>query len=340
MNLIGIDIGGTKCRVSLGRADGSSLSLAASRPARRTADYAPAQMLKALLSDMNELMEQARREEKTAIGISCGGPLDSGAGIILSPPNLPGWDKIPIVDFFEKHTELPAFLCNDANAGALAEWRFGAGRGCNNVVFMTFGTGLGAGLILDGRLYAGACGMAGEIGHIRLAPFGPTGYGKMGSFEGFCSGGGIARLARSMVEEQLQMGLHPSFCPTYAALEGLCAKSVGDAAAAGDPLAVKIYETAGRQLGAGLAILIDILNPECIVIGSIFARNHAELWPAAEQMLAAEALEGPRGLCRVVPSGLGEEIGNYAALAVAQYFHALTENGKGEPPCRRNAHCG
>ena len=231
MNLIGIDIGGTKCRVSLGRADGSSLSLAASRPARRTADYAPAQMLKALLSDMNELMEQARREEKTAIGISCGGPLDSGAGIILSPPNLPGWDKIPIVDFFEKHTELPAFLCNDANAGALAEWRFGAGRGCNNVVFMTFGTGLGAGLILDGRLYAGACGMAGEIGHIRLAPFGPTGYGKMGSFEGFCSGGGIARLARSMVEEQLQMGaaslLLSHLCGAGGALCQICRRRRG-----------------------------------------------------------------------------------------------------------------
>jgi glucokinase len=315
--MIGIDIGGTKCRVSLGNLCGGLLRIEASREARSTLGYSPQDMLDKLLRDVEGLTGGAGKVE--AIGISCGGPLDQDRGIILSPPNLPGWDEIPITGYFRDHTGIPAYLYNDANAGALAEWKYGAGKGCRDLVFITFGTGIGAGLILDGRLYSGACGQAGEIGHLRLTDYGPPGYGKLGSLEGFCSGGGIVKLARSMVEAEIQQRRSPGFCPSLGDLEGITAKTVGDAAERGDPLARRIYEEVGRKLGLGLSVIIDVLNPELIIIGSIFTRSQKLLWPAAREVIEREALPLARQVCRVEPSMLGDEIGNYAALAAAQY---------------------
>ena len=118
-----------------------------------------------------------RSQQTAAVGISCGGPLDSKKGLILSPPNLPGWDNVPVTKLLSEALQVPAFLQNDADACAIAEWRFGAGQGCENMVFLTFGTGLGAGLILNGKLYQGASGMAGEVGHLRLFDNGHIGYG-------------------------------------------------------------------------------------------------------------------------------------------------------------------
>jgi glucokinase len=318
MYLIGIDIGGTKCRVSLGRDREGEPQFIASGDSHATAEHSPSKMLDLLLKDVQDLVKRAD-EKPAAIGISCGGPLDTGRGLILSPPNLPGWDHIPAVEFFSKAAGIPAFLQNDADAGALAEWQYGAGRGASSLVFITFGTGLGAGLILDGRLYSGASGMAGEIGHIRLSEYGPPGYGKTGSFEGFCSGGGIALLARSAVEAEFQTGRSPALCPNREALENLSARSVGIAAAQGEPLAREIYAEAGRKLGQGLAIIIDMLNPELIIIGGIFARSRNELWPHAEAVINREVLPKSREACRVVPSLLGDEIGNYAAITVGKY---------------------
>ena len=134
------------------------------------------------LRRVEEIIESA--DTICAIGISCGGPLDCARGRILSPPNLPGWDEVPVVSRLADRFGVPVRLANDADACALAEWRFGAGRGTQNMIFLTFGTGLGAGLILDGRLYRGASSSAGEVGHIRMAVDGPLGYGKRGSLEG------------------------------------------------------------------------------------------------------------------------------------------------------------
>lgn len=181
----GLDIGGTKCALVTGNDQCHVLS----RFQVATRDYAHWEEV------LTALLEHAPQDPPEAIGISCGGPLDSRQGLILSPPNLPGWDNVPITAWLRQRTGAPAYLQNDANACALAEWRFGAGRGCQNMIFLTFGTGLGAGFILNGKLYAGANDMAGEVGHVRAAPDGPVGYGKRGSFEGFCSGGGIAQLS-------------------------------------------------------------------------------------------------------------------------------------------------
>jgi glucokinase len=329
MYLLGIDIGGTKCRVSLGQDEGGELRFIAQGETHATGDHTPEGMLKFLLEDIKSLAEKAA-EKPAAIGISCGGPLDQKQGLILSPPNLPGWDRIQVTEYFSNFTGIPAFLQNDADAGALAEWKYGAGKGCGSLVFITFGTGLGAGLILNNRLYSGASGMAGEIGHIRLAEYGPPGYGKAGSFEGFCSGGGIAHLARAAVEAELQQGRSPGVCPSREELEKLSARSVGIAAEKGDPLAKAIYAEAGRRLGQGLSIVIDILNPEIIIIGSIFVRSRNELWPYAEEVIKKESLAKSREACRVVPSLLGDEIGNYAAITTAKY--GLEQSSPGRNP--------
>ncbi|MDR1588524.1 MAG: ROK family protein [Treponema sp.] len=317
MYLIGVDIGGTKCRVSLAQEKNGELIFISRENARNTEGQGYDKILELLLTDIRILLPQIKKLD--AIGISCGGPLDLKRGLILSPPNLPGWDRVPVTDFFSEAVGVPVFLQNDANAGALAEWKHGAGRGCKNMVFLTFGTGLGAGLILDGRLYTGANGQAGEIGHIRLSEYGPAGYGKLGSFESFCSGGGISRLGRSMVEAEFQLGRRPAICPSPDGLDALNAKAIGIAAERGDPLARKIYAEAGKKLGAGLSIIIDIFNPEMIIIGSVFARNRNEIWPAALEVIEREALTIPRESCRIVPCMLGDEIGDYSAITTAEY---------------------
>ena len=200
-------------------------------------------------------------------------------------------------------------LQNDANACALAEWRWGAGKGCEHMIFLTFGTGMGAGLILNGRLYSGANDMAGEVGHIRMESKGPSGYGKEGSFEGFCSGGGIARLGVRMHEMWITQGKQTS-------IQTFDAKGIAEAAENMDELALCIYSKVGTYLGRGIAVLIDILNPECVVIGSIYSRQEALLRDYVLKEIKKEALELNQSVCRIVPAGLGESVGDFAALAV------------------------
>lgn len=305
MKYIGIDIGGTKTAVITGNEKGEILN--------KVRFETPG--VDAALKKICEIID-AEKDFK-AIGISCGGPLDSEKGIIQSPPNLPGWDDIHITEMLSARYGVPAHLCNDANACAMAEWKFGAGRGCKNMIFLTFGTGLGAGLILDGKLYNGTNGMAGEAGHIRLAPFGGVGYGKAGSFESFCSGGGIAQLARARALELFQQGKAPAFCAGMSEIDGITAKTVAEYANKGDADALEIYRVCGEKLGEGLSVLVDILNPERIVIGSIFARCENLLRPHAEKVMRRECLGLSLDVCKLVPAELGEAIGDYAALAVA-----------------------
>jgi len=313
--LAGVDIGGTKCAVCLGKVGGAQVEVVAKR--RFDTPPSPSRALAQIQTSLDELLSECSIEgELKAIGISCGGPLDSRRGLILSPPNLPNWDGINVVTPLKERYGVPTGLQNDANACALAEWQWGAGRGFQDVVFLTFGTGMGAGLILDGRLYSGANDMAGEVGHLRLDPDGPVGYGKAGSFEGFCSGGGIAQLARSMAKDRLLAGHAPLFCRSAAGLPDISAASVADAAAKGDPLALEVFEITSRQLGRGLAVLVDILNPERIIIGSIFTRQQALLEAGMLRVLREEALPLSLSVCQIVPAGLGEAVGDLASLSV------------------------
>ena len=278
----GLDIGGTKLAFLVGDLQGNVLS----RREVATKAYPNWQAaLEAVLPPAGQPL---------CIGVSCGGPLDEDRGLIRSPPNLPGWDAVPITSWLSARYNAPAFLQNDANACALAEWRFGAGKGTKNMIFLTFGTGFGAGLILDGRLYRGTNGNAGEVGHVRASPAGPVGYGKAGSYEGYCSGGGIAQLSG-----------------------GKSAKEAAMLAQSGNEEMQAVFRESGEKLGACLAMLIDLFNPERIVIGSIFARAEALLRASMEEVIAREALAASASVCRVVPAALGDRIGDVAALTVA-----------------------
>ncbi len=307
---IGIDVGGTKCAVSLGNENAEVLKTV------RFPTEGPEETVARILDEAEALVRGSDEPVRTA-GISCGSPLDPKRGIIQSPPNLPGWDNIEIVRMTEERLGIPAVLCNDANACALAEWKFGAGRGCENMVFLTFGTGMGAGLILDGRLYNGANGNAGEVGHMRLERFGPVGYGKQGSFEGFASGGGIAQIARTAAVEKLQRGGSVGYCRSWEELDSVNAKTVAQAAEAGDETAIRVYRQVGEMLGRGLSVLVDVINPERIVIGSIFQRSAELLREPMERVMRQECLPFSLDVCEIVPAELGDDIGNRAALSLA-----------------------
>ena len=293
--------------------DGEHIELLKKEKCPTDLTVSPEEMLSRLIRMADGILEGA----PDAVGISCGGPLDSMTGVILGPPNLPGWDHVEIVDLIGKHYGVPTHLQNDANACAVAEWKFGAGRGTKNMVFLTFGTGLGAGLILDGRLYDGTNGNAGEVGHIRLAPDGPIGFGKRGSFEGFCSGGGIAQLGFAMALDAVKEGKSPSYFKEGMTEKDVTAKTVGDAAEAGDETALAVYARSGEYLGKGLSVIIDILNPERVVIGSIFTRSRDLLWESTKKEIEREALSIAARVCEVTPAELGESIGDYAAIATA-----------------------
>lgn len=301
----GIDIGGTKCAVVLSDDNGKVLKK----------ERFPTTRFEKTLARIIETTE--RVGVGNAIGISCGGPLDSERGIILSPPNLPGWDEVHITDILKEKFGVPVGLCNDADACALAEWKYGAGKGTRNMIFMTFGTGLGAGLILNGKLYSGTSSNAGEAGHIRLAPDGPVGYRKAGSFEGFCSGGGIRQIGQQIALREIKRGCPPAWCKSEAELDTVTAKIVGDAAESGDKIAAEVYDISGEKLGYGLSILIDLLNPEVIVLGGIYMRSAELLNRKMYEVLERETLPGALKVCRIVPAKLGESIGDLAAILVA-----------------------
>ncbi len=240
---------------------------------------------------------EPHHESIAAVGISVGGPLDAELGKILDPPNLPEWHHFDIVQEVEERLKVQAFLMNDANASALAEWKYGAGRGASDLAFLTCGTGIGAGLILGGTLHEGASGQAGEIGHIKLTRDGPLGYGVVGSVEGWCSGAGIAVQAN-----------------------GRTAKDVAESARARVPEDVALWRIIGERLGQSLAILVDLLNVERIVIGGIFPRCEDLIRPSMEAALKAAALPSNLASCKVCAAQLGDGIGDYAAVCVAEYF--------------------
>jgi len=311
--IIGVDIGGTKCAVLIGSPEGQILH-------KVVFPTDTAGGLEKTLQNLWKAIESvlARTNgEAPVFGVSCGGPMNSSEGLVLAPPNLPGWDHVPITRLITERFGGRAYLMNDANAGALAEWKWGAARGTKDAIFLTFGTGMGSGIIINGRMHAGRDDLAGEVGHVRMADDGPVGFNKAGSFEGFCSGGGITRLAQSRIRSAWQKGETVTFCADEASLKKLDVKIIAEAARHGDALAKGVFETSAFYLGKGLAILVDILNPEVIAIGSVFARCEDLLRPTAMRVLSEEALEPAVRRCKIVPAGLGEAIGDYASLAIA-----------------------
>ena len=268
---IGVDIGGTKTAVLISARPPSVLERVEfpSLP-----EQGPRSCSRVDQRIIYELLSQHRIRISTVggIGVSCGGPLDAFTGVIQAPPNLSSWIDIPITTILRTEFGVPCRLENDANAGAVAEHRYGAGRGARNMVFLTMGTGLGAGIIVDSRLYRGSQGQAGEIGHVRLSPRGPIGYHKAGSVEGWASGGGMAQLARQRVEKAVLKGDSTALVRVMEQAGQLSARDVAAAGRGGDAVARNIVRTTGNRLREALAILVDILNPERIVIGGLALR--------------------------------------------------------------------
>ena len=305
----GIDIGGTKCAVTTAKVANGEIAIM-----EKESFSTPKNDPDGVLNNLYELLSpMIKRHGEGKIGISCGGPLDEETGIVLGPPNLPGWDHVEIVRFFEEKTGLKAKLLNDANASALAEWRIGAGKGTKNMVFMTFGTGLGAGLVLNGKLYSGTNGNAGEVGHVRMSSSGPVHYGKKGAWESFCSGSGIADLGKEIA------GKKPDCTLIKAAgnEDNITAKLIAELARKGDKDCLSVYRKSGRILGKGLAMLIDVLNPETVVIGGVYMRSHDLLDPAMYKEIKKESLPHVARVCQIKPALLSENIGDYAAISAA-----------------------
>jgi len=316
MNIIGLDIGGTKCSIVHLDQDGNLVE----GKQIPTADF------ESTWRKLRKEIGEMDLGSSPVFGISYGGPVDTLRNEILPSQNLPEWERHSLAELLPENFGGEAYIMNDANAGALAEWIYGAARGYKNVIFLTFGTGLGAGIILENRLYEGTNGMAGEIGHIRMARQGPIGCGKEGSFEGFCSGGGLARLVKIKAGET---GAEIDF--NLGTDEEITARHIGRAAAKGDPAALEILAQSGKYLGAGLSILIDILNPQIIVIGSIYKRCQKFLEGPMREVLEKEALQASLRACRIVPSELGDSIGSYAAVAVALYRKGIISFKKDIP---------
>jgi glucokinase len=320
---LGVDVGGTKTAVVLSSAPPAVLGRMefATLP-----EQGPQHALDRIVESARTLLAQHSLEQPSiaAIGVSCGSPLDRVQGIIHAPPNLSTWVDVPIRRLLEEAFHTRCRVENDANAGAVAEHRFGAGMGVDHMVFLTLGTGLGAGIIAAGSLYLGANGDAGEIGHVRLSSTGPVGYHKAGSIEGWASGGGIAQLAMRMLAQAERRG-RSSMLHAQMAGGKLTARDVGHAAQAGDAVALSILRTSGARLGQALAMLIDVLNPQRIVLGGLAWRMGETLLGPMRKMIEREALPQSLQACEIVPAALGERIGDVAALCVAMGLE-----GKGE----------
>ena len=249
------------------------------------------------------------------IGIGAPGPLDPRNGVILSSPNLAGWTNIPLRDQLSNHFGVPVFLGNDANVAALGEWRFGAGQGTDNMIYLTISTGIGGGVIADGRLLLGARGLAGELGHITIKSNGPTcGCGIKGHIEAVAAGPAIARNATV----QLDAGRLSILKEALSAQGKITSADVGKAAQAGDELAMAVIEEAGFRIGHHLADLAHAFNPEVFILGGGVSLLGDLLFEPIRHSLREHIMD-PAYLdgVGVLPAALGDDAGLVGAMVLA-----------------------
>jgi glucokinase len=311
---VGIDLGGTKIVTALVSEDGRIIA----------EDYRQTEATKGLAAVVRRMTDSAKNVMKSAsvtpgqikaAGVAAPGPIDAESGIVTAPPNLPGWKDVPLRQLIQDELGLHTELENDANAAALAEHRFGAGRGTQHMIYVTASTGIGGGFIVNGELYAGATGAAGEIGHMTILPKGPyCGCGNRGCLEALASGRAIAREARERVT-----------CGVAALIEDLAggdldrisAKLVAEAAAQGDVEAEEILGEAMTFLGVGMANLVNLFNPELIVIGGGLTKMGERLFTPVRRVMHRRAFHSSMQAVVIAPSQLGDDVGVLGAAAVA-----------------------
>ncbi|OQY16648.1 MAG: transcriptional regulator [Anaerolineaceae bacterium 4572_32.2] len=312
--VIGIDLGGTKISTALVESDGKIIA----QDYRKTmAAEGQQAVIERILNSARQVMSQAKvtRSQVAAVGICAPGPLDIEAGVVVAPPNLPGWERVPLKQLIEDNLGITTFLENDANAAALSEHRFGAGRGVEHMIYITVSTGIGGGLILDGKLYHGASGMAGEVGHITIEPGGPLcGCGNRGCLEALASGTAIARVARERVAQNVPTLMTDM---TDGDPERITARLVAEAASRGDSEAQEILSEAMDYLGIGMANLVNLFNPQLIVIGGGLMNIGEKLFRPVRRAIDQHTFTPATQAVRVVPAALGDNAGVLGAAAVA-----------------------
>jgi glucokinase len=303
--LLGIDIGGTKTAVLLGDRTGA---IVAREQMASPLHLGPEAMIDRI-AEMARTMIERHGSSIEGVGVSVGGPLDSEAGVILGPPHLPGWDDVPLRTLLQERLNLPVFVEHDARTGALAEWHFGSGvrpdgTHIDDLIFLTLGTGLGAGIITGGKLLHGRSSRTAEAGHWRIAADGPEMFGKRGSWESYCSGAGIQALAAWR---------YPARFATIAVPE------LAALARAADPDAQSVFRESAYKLGQGIALLCDIFAPDVVALGALGVRLGDLLIPGAQAVVKQETLPAVAARCSIMPVALGERIGDVAALCAALY---------------------
>lgn len=315
--ILGLDIGGTKLAAGVAGDDGRLRSREVI-PART--EEGPEAMIVRLVAMAGRVLEASGvpPTDIAATGVSCGGPLDIRTGIVREPTNLPGWIDVPLVtrlsdDLVDVLGDKPVYLENDANAAAMAEHRYGAGRGVKNLVYLTISTGIGGGVIVDGGILEGESGNAAEIGHMSLSHDGwPCPCGSRGCLEAFASGTNIAQRAR----DRLAAG-EPSSLAALA-LDTITSREVAEAARAGDTLAGEVWDDTIRVLGAGVASIINLFNPRLIILGGGVTAVGDQLIAPVRRIALERAFPSMAAEADVVIAQLGADIGIVGAVAAAQ----------------------
>ena len=312
--VVAIDIGGTKIITACISADGQVL---AKDRFPTLADEGPEAVINRMFSSIDRLLSQNNMEPAQihSIGIAAAGAIDFKDGVISESPNMPGWHNIALRDIMQEKYGLNTFLVNDASAAALGEFSFGAGKGTRNMVLLTLGTGIGGGIIVNGELYTGATGSAGEIGHMTIEANGPQcTCGSTGCLEKLAAGMAIA----SNAQERARSGEKTSlFEMAGGKIENITAETVSSAARNGDTLALDVINRAAFYLGVGLANLVNIFNPEVIVIGGGMAKMGDILLEPARELVRVRAFSLLVQAVRIVTAELGNEAGIYGASVFA-----------------------
>ncbi len=313
MNLLGIDIGGTKTAVVLGNARGE---IAASRRMPTASDSMEAYR-KRLVELCHEVIDKAGvpAARLDAVGISAPGPMDCKKGILIAPPNNPGWRDVPILAMVQKAFAAPVFINNDANACALAEALFGEHRGTRNLVYLTFSTGMGGGIILNGELVQGSTDTGGEVGHMVLEPDGRLcGCGHRGCWEAYVGGRSVAETLKEKIRTG---GIHTVMIEKAGGIDAINLQAFEAAAREGDRFALAEWDAFTDRVAQGIGVLIMALNPDVVILGTIGIHAGEFVMAPIRDKLPKYAWKWPLGACKVTTSSLGGKIGELSALAVA-----------------------
>jgi glucokinase len=311
--VVAVDIGGTKIMTAVFSADGRMLARDVCPTIANEGVDAVVERLKSAIEGILKRHELST-SRLAGIGIACAGGIDSASGIVVTPsPNLPGWSDLPLRDIIEERFNVNTYVLNDASSAALGEQRSGAGQGVKNLVLVTLGTGIGGGIIIDGQLYLGARGSAGEIGHITVDEGGPVcGCGNTGCLEVMSSGRAIAREAVSRISQGEKSSLTEM---AGGKLADITSEQVAATASAGDSLALDVISRAAHYLGVGLVNIVNAFNPEMIILGGGMAELANLFVEPAKKLVEERAFSVSTQELSIVTATLGNEAGVYGAAA-------------------------